>query len=420
MYRQIILTIEKGKICMKHGRKIVDFNDIESVMLKSGKLDIIQKIADFFKQNPEKYTHDVLMERYFINSFFPSFPSPAWSKLAESLGKIVHGERIPFQVDMVVTGDCHCSCWHCFRAKHDNQELSSEVIKKFMAQASELGTASIGITGGEPMLREDIVDIIQSIPDGMEGQLYTTGYRVDKDFLNSVKGTNLTRVIVSLDHYDENIMCKRRGNDHAFKDALNAIEILSDQNIYTAVTLCITDDLLNEEDIIKYFEFVSKLGGDEIRIILPIPQGNLEGKNYKRLYMNAMHVIKKFKNDHMHKTDFPSIVLFSEYESQHRLGCGAGANYISLNNDGSITPCVAVPLAFGNIYESALSEIYESMGAYFKNSGRTCYGKRIGKIMQEECVDTTITPLPLDVSLSLASKCVVDGEKADFFEKFAK
>ena len=222
---------------MKHGRKIVDFNDIESVMLKSGKLDIIQKIADFFKQNPEKYTHDVLMERYFINSFFPSFPSPAWSKLAESLGKIVHGERIPFQVDMVVTGDCHCSCWHCFRAKHDNQELSSEVIKKFMAQASELGTASIGITGGEPMLREDIVDIIQSIPDGMEGQLYTTGYRVDKDFLNSVKGTNLTRVIVSLDHYDENIMCKRRGNDHAFKDALNAIEILSDQNIYTAVTL---------------------------------------------------------------------------------------------------------------------------------------------------------------------------------------
>lgn len=400
--------------------KIIDFNDIEPLMLKSGQNDIIQKIVDFFKKHPEKYTYDILKERYFINSFFPSFPSPAWAKLTESLGKIAHGERIPFQVDMVVTGDCHCTCWHCFRAKHDNQELGSEVIKKFMTQAYDLGSASIGITGGEPMLREDIVDIIKSIPDGMEGQLYTTGYRVDKSFISEVKNTNLTRFIVSLDHYDEKIMIKRRGYDHAYKDALNAIELLSDHNMYTTVTLCITDDLLNEESIVKYFDFVSKLGGDEIRIILPIPQGNLEGKNYKRLYLNAMQVIKKIKNDHMHNTDYPSIVLFSEYESQHRLGCGAGANYISLNNDGSITPCVAVPLVFGNIHESGLSEIFDSMGTYFKNSGRTCYGKRMGKIMQEECVDTTITPLPLDVSLSLASKCIVDGEKADFFEKFAK
>lgn len=66
-----------------------------------------------------------------------------------------------------------------------------------MKEAYFLGASSIGITGGEPMMNEHIVDIISQIPDGIEGVLYTTGFQITPEFLENVSHTNLTRCVVN-------------------------------------------------------------------------------------------------------------------------------------------------------------------------------------------------------------------------------
>ncbi len=402
---------------MKLSKRIIDRTEVEAAMFDSTCRDTIERSLWLYDRTKEKYTHDLENDRYFINSWFPSFPGKAWDRMHECVDKISRGARTPYQADIVVTGRCHCDCWHCFRSKHDTRDLPLNAIKKFITQAYDLGTTSLGITGGEPMLREDIVDILRCIPDGMEGQLYTTGFKITKDFIRELKHTNMTRCIISLDHYQKDIVCARRRNPNAFDDALNAIALLYDHNVYTTVTLCMTEDLLREEDIRNYFAFVSQLGIDEVRIIFPIPQGNLEGKNYKRLYLEAMRVIKKIKAETHERMEFPNIMLFGEYESPQCFGCGAGANYVALNNDGNITPCVAVPLVFGNIEEQSLADIFQHMGKYFENSGRTCYGKRVGALMEKEKIDTSVTPLPYDVSQVLAEQCRVSGKQGDFFQE---
>jgi len=401
---------------MKRSEKIIGLQHVESAMLNSTERSTIKKSLSFFAQRNETFTHDITNDRFFINSWFPSFPGKAWDRLYRCIDTIAQEYRAIYQADIAVTGKCHCNCWHCFRSKYSHKALELSVIKSFISQAYELGVASVGITGGEPMLRSDIAEIIKYIPDGMEAQLYTTGCNINKAFIEEIKNSNLSRCIISLDHYRKEIVCAKRGYHAAYDDALRAIELLSNNNIYTTVSLCISDDLLLIEDINKYFEFVHKLGVNEVRIILPIPQGNLEGNNNRLPYLKAKQLLKIIKAEYGSRTDCPSILIFNEYESTKCFGCGAGANYITLNNDGNILPCVAVPLVFGNIRENSLSEIFEKMGTYFKGSGRTCLGRRVNSVMKKKQIDTSIMPLSYEISQTIASQCVVGAQRSGFYK----
>lgn len=125
------------------------------------------------------------------------------------------------------------------------------------------------------------------------------------------------------------MVCKLRNNKNAFVDALTAIN-----------------------------KFVTNLGVQEIRIVMQIPQGKLEGKRVGRIYARGKEIFKELRKNSCKEKSLPVIVDFCEFEGKEYMGCMAGINYITINNDGLVTPCVAVPLSFGNINNSSLEDIY--------------------------------------------------------------
>lgn len=397
--------------------RYTEFNsNISNAMLQCECKKNAEYLVEFLKEKADKYTYNMEEEKYYINSFFPTIPSTAWSRMVKGISEIVTcNKRVPFQADIVVTGKCHCHCWHCFRSKYAQDDLSFEVIRDCINNLYKMGTVTVGITGGEPMLRNDIIDIIKLIPDGMEGQLYTTGYGIDEEMAIKIKDTNLTRCIISLDHYEENVVCQLRHNPNAFKDALKAIKALTAQNIYTSVTVCVTEELLRNGSLRNYFEFVGGLDVQEIRVIMQIPQGNLERKGVGRIYAEAIGLVKSLKAEYSLKKEFPVIVNFCEFESADYIGCGAGSNYISVNNDGMVTPCVAVPLSFGNVYDETLESIYNRMGECFPKSDCVCYGIASSRLISKAEIDTSATPLPVDISFEIAKKCRTSTERAAMF-----
>ncbi len=402
---------------MKSGRKLRDRDEILARLSRSPGGAVALRNERFFAN--EKYTLDAGRDRAFVNSWFPSFPGPAWDRLLGAAEHIANGGRRPLQVDVAVTGACHCRCWHCFRAKYeDSSELGVDHIARFLAAARELGTVSVGITGGEPLLRADLLDILRMIPPEMEGQLYTTGHGMTEAFVREAERTPLTRCLISLDHYDEVKANARRRHPHAFAEAQRAVRLLSETSIYTAVSLCVTEDLLSREELLRYFEFASAIGVDEIRALLPIPQGNLEGRNDKALYLEAVRTLRALRAETLDQLDYPTVLLFCEYESASCFGCGAGSNYLSLNNDGNVTPCVAVPLSFGNVKEHPFDQIYAQMAQYFRNSGRTCYGRRVGRVLRASSTQAGTLPIAREGTLPIAAQCVVDGAVGDFFAPF--
>lgn len=390
--------------------------EVLSAMQQCDLSELAGYVGEFFQEKKESFTYNQKNSEYYINSFFPSFPGPAWNRLMKGINDIVYQERrVPLQADIVVTGRCHCNCWHCFRAKYGEEDLSMEKIKECMNSLSELGAASVGITGGEPMLRSDILEIIESIPEGMEGVLYSTGLGIDDAFALKIKNTRLTRCILSLDHFEEEVCCKLRRNRNAFKDAIQAIKALTTHDIYTAVTVCITHELLKEGALKQYFEFVGGLDVQEVRVVMPIPQGNLEGTEVGRFYGKAMGLIKQLKRENVSNEAFPVIVNFCEFESSDYFGCGAGSNYIAVNNDGNVTPCVAVPSSFGSVHENTLENIYNNMSEVFPSSNCACFGISSSRVIAREQMDTSVTPMPPDLSFDIAKQCRVSSERAGIF-----
>jgi MoaA/NifB/PqqE/SkfB family radical SAM enzyme len=83
-----------------------------------------------------------------------------------SLGKKASSrKRIPLCFDMEITSSCNNNCRHCFinipsnNRKAQESKLSFEEIKNIVNEATSLGAILCLITGGEPLLREDFLDI---------------------------------------------------------------------------------------------------------------------------------------------------------------------------------------------------------------------------------------------------------------------
>lgn len=403
---------------MKRKQVYLGYDQVQDKILNSPYQELIENQKGFYKT--DKFTEDLVHERSYYNCLTPSFPGPTWDRYIAGAKRIGEGEFVPLLLDLVVTGKCHCKCWHCFRGDYgDQQELPLTVIERVLQDAQELGTAMVGITGGEPLLRKDLMDIVGLIPENMEGLLYSTGINFDEQFVKELAKTRITRCLISLDHYQEKKVNEMRGFPHAYDYALNALRLLHDANIYTGVTLCATEGIDSLEEFQQYMDFVHKLGWvDEIRIVLPIPQGNLKGKDFKRFYRDVIGWTRAAKKNADIDVNYPNVILFNEYESEDYVGCGAGYTYATINNDGAVTPCVCVPLSINNVKEIGFKEAYAEYNNYFTTTGITCYGRRSAQFIPTDCGDDI--PFSKELSRTIIEKCIVRDGNASYFRNMKK
>jgi|YelNatPaOPRAMG01_1025707.scaffolds.fasta_scaffold04610_6 cyclic pyranopterin phosphate synthase len=114
--------------------------------------------------------------------------------LTDPFGRTIKNLRI------AVTSRCNLNCIYCHREGEDNpgDEMSAERIAEIANAFHELGVKKLKLTGGEPLLRRDICDIISSMPDFEEISLTTNGIFL-KDLAFDLKASGLDRVNVSLD-----------------------------------------------------------------------------------------------------------------------------------------------------------------------------------------------------------------------------
>ena len=68
-----------------------------------------------------------------------------------------------------------------------NDVLSFEQLQKSISEVQELGSSVIGLTGGEPLLRDDLEDIIASIDKRSMPIMFTTGYKLTRKRVKNLK-----------------------------------------------------------------------------------------------------------------------------------------------------------------------------------------------------------------------------------------
>lgn len=116
--------------------------------------------------------------------------------LRDPFGREVTGLRI------AITARCNMSCLYCHREGEEGGvrgcEISAEEIVKVISAGASLGVKRVKITGGEPLMRGDLEEILARLPSGLEVSLTTNGTLL-AGRARSLAVAGLRRVNVSLD-----------------------------------------------------------------------------------------------------------------------------------------------------------------------------------------------------------------------------
>jgi cyclic pyranopterin phosphate synthase len=123
-----------------------------------------------------------------------------------------------------LTPKCNLSCIYCHREgeKAPQGPLSAAEIAEVLRVAAGFGIRSVKFTGGEPTLRPDLIEIIKSVPAGMESSITTNGTLL-AGLAADLKQAGLRRVNVSIDSLDPATYKKITGTDR-LSDVLEGID----------------------------------------------------------------------------------------------------------------------------------------------------------------------------------------------------
>lgn len=302
------------------------------------------------------------------------------------LGEGLKGRSLtPQIVSYAVTKACNLNCAHCHASAREPlpNELTVEEAKKVIIEMEGIGTEVIIFSGGEPLLRKDLILnlTVQCADLGVIPAILTNGILLNHKTALELKDSGMMAVGVPLDfavpeHYDS-----FRNAPGAFEGSVKAIKACLDVDLEVAVTTMVLKS--NFEEIPKLINFLANLGVEQVVLYDFIPVGR--GKDLKELIISAeqraklLDYIYKIQEEkemfflisggeplypgailEMHKAfeTSPPNKLLRQFLVAAEVGCHAGIYYFSLRPNGDVYPCPFLQINAGNIREQSLTKIW--------------------------------------------------------------
>ncbi|MCJ7684603.1 MAG: radical SAM protein, partial [Desulfobacteraceae bacterium] len=129
-----------------------------------------------------------------------------------------------------LTRRCNLNCVHCRAGSERGPypgELNTTQCLELLAQISEVGKPIVILTGGEPLLREDIFDLARRGTQlGLRMVMATNGTLLTPGIIEKMKSSGIKRVSISIDGADEKQHDEFRKVSGAFKGSLEGIRLL--------------------------------------------------------------------------------------------------------------------------------------------------------------------------------------------------
>lgn len=218
-------------------------------------------------------------------------------------------------------------------------QLTTEEIFNLIDQASSLGIRRFYFLGGEPLLKQDIGEILDYASGKIDYTVISTnGTGVAKNLESLAK---LSCVEVSIDSHIEEVACRTRPL-YLVKKAQEALNLLLDRGIYTCVNAVLTP--ANLEIILDSIENWFQRG---VRIVNLYP---VIGEGHDGLTLTQEELFKIGQE------------IMAKYQTFLQTWCKAG-RHINVMADGNINPCASFigdELVIGDIRANLLSEILQA------------------------------------------------------------
>lgn len=176
-------------------------------------------------------------------------------KLIDSYGRHINSLRIS------LTKRCNFDCFFCHHeGEHNSQgEMTVDEIEAVVQAASKMGIGKIKLTGGEPLLRRDIIEIVKRIsPHLDEVSMTTNGSRLQENAC-SLKDAGLKRVNISLHSLRPDVFKHITGRD-SLEEVKKGIEEAINCGLHPVKINMVVMKGVNTEEIQRMMEFSRDLG----------------------------------------------------------------------------------------------------------------------------------------------------------------
>lgn len=257
-----------------------------------------------------------------------------------------------------VTNICNLNCIGCYsfdRTRNCSDKLSFDNIKYIIDQLAENDVRTITISGGEPLIRSDIVDIVKYMKDNARIEtvnLITNGTLYNEEVLLELR-EYVDALPVSIDGYsfEHPHFLRDKGT---FPKVMKFVEQARDMNL--PVSILPTLHRKNIDFISEYMKLSEQL---KVPISFSLLTCSGELKDFIPTEEN-LHNLVSFLFDFMKSGKVP-MQDYSELEA--RKNCGAGSSIISVTAEGDIYPCHMMhdtDTCMGNILKTPLKEILKN------------------------------------------------------------
>ncbi len=151
-----------------------------------------------------------------------------------------------------ITPKCNMKCKHClFYSANDKKtmnELSfADVCKIIDNVAKDKNVSAIWLSGGEPLLRKDIVDICDRINNNaIIPSISTNGTLLTEDLIGNLYNAGVRYIHLSIDGATEQTHDSLRGVSGSFNKLMNAIKLLNKSKITIGASFMVTNNSFNE------------------------------------------------------------------------------------------------------------------------------------------------------------------------------
>jgi len=268
-----------------------------------------------------------------------------------------------------VTLRCPLKCAHCYINAGEKDApgvLSTSEAFGVIDQICETGRPVVVLSGGEPLMRNDIFEIARyGSMKGLHMAMGTSGYLFSPETALHLREAGIKKVAVSIDSADPLVHDKFRGRKGCWDRAIRAIGWCKDEGIAVQINMTVQDyRITSVDDVIT---LGTGLGVGDYQIFFPVPTGRAGGTDpgSPGIYENLIKdILTRYRSRtlHIRPTCAPQFRRIADQMGIHNpawgRGCIAGIHYCRIYATGDVTPCPYLPVIAGNVRTTPFSRIW--------------------------------------------------------------
>ena len=317
------------------------------------------------------------------NTYAPPVGSrPMYRALKNLLKSNLTGHPYPVAMTFAVTYRCQCKCVHCSAGKHlrkDKKELSTEEAKRLIDESLKLGVTMLAFTGGEPLLREDIFDLISYVNKKKAFPImFTNGLLLTDENIEKLVDAGLYSLFLSIDNPNPEEHNKLRGMPGLFETAIKGLEKMKSKGVFVGISSYATRSATIRGMYKEIYALAKKLGTKNLMLFDGVPPGDRLKDTSEMLTQEQREEIRKYSSEIYTQQKIPPFSYQSWIETGTEsylggLGCLAANIQYYASAYGDIAPCDFTPLSFGNVRTESLKKIWTRMVHHPAFNHRTSY-----------------------------------------------